>query len=158
MNWKNATLGQLYEIAYNDDGASPSHKRAAIEEIRRKTRRKSKGKINYKESTRDEDSHSLQGRTGPDRWLSPPGRTAGCYRRALGFQHGAAAARVGAHMAVADKRQRQLERLLQIAEDKVAAIPTGAGGARLTSAVEERDRVRQQLEDYIGGQKSPLKG
>lgn len=49
MNWKKATLGQLYEIAYNDDGAAPIHKRAAIEEIRRKTRRKPKGKINYKE-------------------------------------------------------------------------------------------------------------
>ncbi|AIQ54534.1 hypothetical protein [Paenibacillus sp. FSL R7-0331] len=54
-------------------------------------------------------------------------------------------------MVVADKRLQQLERLLQIAEDRVAELPAGTGGARLSSAVEERDRVRQQLEEYKAG-------
>jgi hypothetical protein len=30
VNWKKATLGQLYEIAYNDDGAAPIYKRNAL--------------------------------------------------------------------------------------------------------------------------------
>lgn len=36
MNWRQATLGQLYEIAYNDTKASLQHKMAALEKIRRR--------------------------------------------------------------------------------------------------------------------------
>jgi hypothetical protein len=36
MNWRQATLGQLYEIAYNDTEAPLQHKMAALEEIRRR--------------------------------------------------------------------------------------------------------------------------
>lgn len=67
----------------------------------------------------------------------------------------------------ADKRQQQLERLLQIAEDRAAnaaearqKLPAGTSRARVTSAnarwasaAEERDRVRQQLEDYKAARK-----
>lgn len=62
-----------------------------------------------------------------------------------------------------DRRQRQLERILQIAEDRAAKasearqkLPAGSSRARVTSvnarwasAAEERDRVRQQLEEYM---------
>lgn len=54
-------------------------------------------------------------------------------------------------MAVADKRQQQLERLQQIAEERVAEQSAGSNSARLSSAIEERDRVRRQLEDYTKG-------
>jgi hypothetical protein len=36
MNWKQAKLGQLYEIAFHDKGCDPRHKLAANEEIRRR--------------------------------------------------------------------------------------------------------------------------
>ncbi|MEK4236514.1 hypothetical protein [Paenibacillus sp. FSL H7-0714] len=46
MNWKKATLGQLYEIAYNDDGAAPIYKRNALAEIQRR-RERPKSKVNH---------------------------------------------------------------------------------------------------------------
>ena len=36
LHWKLATLGQLYEIAYNDTEAPLQHKMAALEKIRRR--------------------------------------------------------------------------------------------------------------------------
>jgi hypothetical protein len=47
VNWKKATLGQLYEIAYNDDGAAPIYKRSAIAEIKRR-RKRPKNRVNHK--------------------------------------------------------------------------------------------------------------
>ncbi|MNJ45671.1 hypothetical protein D3C77_407780 [compost metagenome] len=40
MNWRKANLTQLYEIAFNDPGASVIHKRAAVEEIQRRMSKK----------------------------------------------------------------------------------------------------------------------
>ncbi|MDF9845122.1 MULTISPECIES: hypothetical protein [unclassified Paenibacillus] len=61
-------------------------------------------------------------------------------------------------MKTGDKRQRQLDRLLQIAEERVAKAtesnsrqPVGSSLGGLASAIDERDRVRQQLEDYMKG-------
>lgn len=70
-------------------------------------------------------------------------------------------------MKTGDKRQAQLERLLQIAEERAAkasearqSLPAGSSRARVTSAnarwssaAEERDRVWQQLEDYKAARK-----
>jgi len=39
FTWKQATLGQLYEIAYHDKGCNP-RKREAQEEIRRRSEAK----------------------------------------------------------------------------------------------------------------------
>lgn len=48
IQWKSATLSQLYCIAYDDPMALPSDRRRAMEEIlRQKQRRK---KVRYKES------------------------------------------------------------------------------------------------------------
>ncbi|WP_179087029.1 hypothetical protein [Paenibacillus odorifer] len=47
MNWKKATLGQLYEIAYNDDGAASIYKNNALAEIQRR-RKKPMSKVNHK--------------------------------------------------------------------------------------------------------------
>jgi hypothetical protein len=46
VNWKKATLGQLYEIAYNDDGAAPIYKHSALAEILRR-RKRPKSKVNH---------------------------------------------------------------------------------------------------------------
>lgn len=40
MNWKQATLAQLYEIAYNDLGAPLEHRIAAGTEIKRRARKR----------------------------------------------------------------------------------------------------------------------
>jgi hypothetical protein len=48
MNWRQATLGQLYEIAYNDAGAPLQYKQAALEEIRRRMQKRH-ARVNYKE-------------------------------------------------------------------------------------------------------------
>lgn len=47
MDWKKATLGQLYEIAYNDEEAAEIHKRNAQAEIQRR-RKRPKSKVNHK--------------------------------------------------------------------------------------------------------------
>ncbi|NRF91503.1 hypothetical protein HQN89_10775 [Paenibacillus frigoriresistens] len=36
MNWKQASLSQLYEIGFHDTGCALIHKQAAKEEIRRR--------------------------------------------------------------------------------------------------------------------------
>lgn len=48
MNWKTATLAQLYEIAFNDQEARIDHKQAAAAEIKRR-QKKSFARKNYKE-------------------------------------------------------------------------------------------------------------
>jgi hypothetical protein len=40
LNWKEATRGQLLEIAFNDKGANPRHKIEAADEIRRRDKAK----------------------------------------------------------------------------------------------------------------------
>jgi hypothetical protein len=47
MNWKSATRAQLYEIAFNDHGASLPDRSAAAAEIKRRNRR-NHGMVNYK--------------------------------------------------------------------------------------------------------------
>ncbi|WP_155990420.1 hypothetical protein [Paenibacillus graminis] len=47
MHWKKATLGQLYEIAYNDEGAAAIYKRNAQAEIERRRQRRW-GRVNHK--------------------------------------------------------------------------------------------------------------
>jgi hypothetical protein len=48
LNWCEATLSQLYEIAYNDDGCSLVDKANAVAEIERRTRRKPTNHIQVK--------------------------------------------------------------------------------------------------------------
>jgi hypothetical protein len=52
MNWKSATLGQLYEIAYHDKGCDPRHKLAAKEELRCRYEA-SRAKIKYRAQGRN---------------------------------------------------------------------------------------------------------
>ncbi|MEK3718925.1 hypothetical protein [Paenibacillus sp. FSL R7-0333] len=47
MNWKKATLPQLYEIAFNDSGAPIMHKHSALAEIQRRQPQR-REKVNYK--------------------------------------------------------------------------------------------------------------
>jgi hypothetical protein len=51
MQWKDATLSQLYEICYNDTGADLKHKIAAQNEIKRR-RKKEYARKQYKEKSR----------------------------------------------------------------------------------------------------------
>lgn len=48
MNWKSASLAQLYCIAYADEMALPSDQRKAAEEILRRVQRRKKGRVQYK--------------------------------------------------------------------------------------------------------------
>lgn len=47
MNWKEAKRAQLYEIAFNDTGASLPDRSSAAAEIKRRNRRKH-GRVNHK--------------------------------------------------------------------------------------------------------------
>lgn len=48
LPWKDATLSQLYCIAYDDPMALPIHRRQALEEIRRRMQRRKKARTQYK--------------------------------------------------------------------------------------------------------------
>lgn len=48
IRWKDASLAQLYCIAYADDMALPSDQRMALEEIHRRMQRRKKTRIQYK--------------------------------------------------------------------------------------------------------------
>lgn len=48
LNWREATLSQLYEIAFNDTECNPIYKQQALEEIERRRRKKQKHRrVNY---------------------------------------------------------------------------------------------------------------
>ena len=50
MNWRQATLGQLYEIAYNDTESPLKYRLAALEEIRRRKQAKKRHiRVNFRE-------------------------------------------------------------------------------------------------------------
>lgn len=49
MNWKQASLAQLYEIAYNDLDAPLKYRLAAGEEIKTRARQRKYTRTNYKE-------------------------------------------------------------------------------------------------------------
>lgn len=48
MNWKSASLAQLYCIAYADEMALPSDQRKAAEEILRRVQRRKRNQIQCK--------------------------------------------------------------------------------------------------------------
>jgi len=48
MNWKSASLAQLYCVAYADEMALPSDRQKAVEEIMRRLRRKREDRVQYR--------------------------------------------------------------------------------------------------------------
>jgi hypothetical protein len=48
LKWKQATVAQLYEIAYNDTMAPLEYRLSAGQEIKRRARRREKDRVNIK--------------------------------------------------------------------------------------------------------------